>query len=38
MKIKNFTTSDCIIDREEDIDQLKNILINAKKTQVHMHR
>lgn len=36
MKIKNFTTSDCIIDREKDVDQLKNILTNAKKTQVHI--
>lgn len=36
MKIKNFTTSECIIDREDDIEQIKNILTNAKKTQVHI--
>lgn len=36
MKIKNITTSDCIIDRENDINQIKTILTNAKKTQVHI--
>lgn len=36
MKIKNFTVNNCIIDREDDIEQITTILTNAEKTQVHI--
>lgn len=36
MKIKKYTTSDCIIDREDDVNQIKDLLHNATKSQVHI--
>lgn len=36
MKIKNYTTKECIIDREDDVKLLINYLEGAIKTQVHV--
>lgn len=36
MKIKNYTTKECIIDREDDVKLLINHLEGAIKTQVHV--
>ena len=36
MKIKKYTTSECIIDRENDVNQIKNLLSEAIKSQVHI--
>lgn len=36
MKIKNYTTKEYIVDREDDVKQITNHLNNASKTQVHV--